>query len=148
MNKEFVYEYPCTKEQLWAKLKDHKGLFFKFNNSEYIIRIMDENRFFLCVKPCAHSGGLWYVAHIEERKESMILIRGRIVENPDEKGKKRKPNVAVVIFYLLVWPVAIFHGSYRLYLYCKNRKQIAIDNAETIDHLNQFMLDYLGCTEK
>ena len=88
MNKEFVYEYPCTKEQLWAKLKDHKGLFFKFNNSEYIIRIMDENRFFLCVKPCAHSGGLWYVAHIEERKESMILIRGRIVENPDERVKR------------------------------------------------------------
>ena len=27
-----------AKEQLWTELKDHKGLFFTFNNSEYITK--------------------------------------------------------------------------------------------------------------
>lgn len=145
--KEFVYEYPYAKEHLLDKLNGYDAQCHDSKNKKLMLRLKRENKFFLCVKYVAHTGGDWYIANIEENEAGATIIRGTIVPNPDDEGRKRKPDFAIVLFYICLWPVAIVHFIARLNLYLKTKKQRALAQTEMYDNLNKFMLEYLGCKE-
>ena len=63
--KEFVYAYLDSKEQLLTKLNDRSGYYHNWCYGQYLIDIKRDDFFFLGVDRGGHGGGFWYVARVE-----------------------------------------------------------------------------------
>ena len=105
----FEYIYPYNKNHLLNNLKKQA-----FKND--LLRIINDDMFFVPVES-NHSGGLWYVANINEEND-ITKITGKIVVNPDDKGnqskkpytkkQKIKDTFMIIFGFILFWWVLLF----------------------------------------
>ena len=145
----FEYIYPYNKKHLLHNLRKQV-----FTND--LIRIINENMFFVPVES-NHSGGLWYVANINEENE-ITKITGKIVVNPDDKGnqskkpytkkQKIKDTFMIIFGFILFWWILLFVFIITGILQLFNKKEN--ENKETTpktraSKLDNFMINKLGC---
>lgn len=152
-NKEYKYLYPFSRTMLFEKLNDRNSVYHNWKQGQYLIEIKSDALFFLGVGRAGHSGGYWYVAHIEEAENGALTIRGEIVCNPDDSGNpeiQRKGTVGEQIVWslleILLFPLVIVSCFVRLIV-----KLVCIllrkENPWTTEkeNLHRFMTEYLGC---
>ena len=104
-----------------------------------------------------HSGGLWYVANINEEND-ITKITGKIVVNPDDKGnqskkpytkkQKIKDTFMIVFGFILFWWVLLFvfiiTGILQIFNKKENENKEVTPNTRT-SKLDNFMINKLGC---
>ena len=149
MKKVYSYRCPCSAEELFEKLNDRKGTFHNWGNGAYLIRIMNDRRFFLGVGRGDHNGGYWYVADVEDGEDGDLMIRGSIVYNPDDEGKDQTSfweRVEGVFLFLFLFPLITLFKIIELIgvLIRKIRKKPRQGDTDE-DVLDRFMIQYLHC---
>lgn len=148
--KVFKYRYPFFKDSLLNKLNDRHSIYHNWNCGEYLIRIKNDNRFFLGVERVGHSSGYWFVADIDETASEGITISGKIIYEPDDDGNEQiksfKDKISKALLYVILSPVILicniidfFHDT------CLkiSKKPIPLPNPEI--KLDKFMIEYLCC---
>ena len=140
---QYNYIYFHNKNFFLEKLK-------RYNEHKMHIAIKNENMFFVGLKS-HHGGGYWYVGHIEER-ENDLLITGKIVNNPDDLGnpkevkypvlEKIKDALIIVIFFLIFWWIILISYliSFIFRLIKKPEKELTME-----EKLERFMISYMCC---
>lgn len=145
----FEYIYPYNKNHLLNNLKKQA-----FKND--LLRIINDDMFFVPVES-NHSGGLWYVANINEEND-ITKITGKIVVNPDDKGnqskkpytkkQKIKDTFMIIFGFILFWWVLLFvfiiTGILQIFNKKENENKEVTPKTRT-SKLDNFMINKLGC---
>lgn len=156
MPKEYVFEYPGTKQDFLKGLDPFPGHCYYSGNylylDEYIVAFVDESIHFGVARG-GHSGGYWFIPVITEYDDHLEL-RGRI--EYIGPGKKQAPlleiidNVGLFLLSILILPIILI---FKLYCFIDwiirkliNRPKPKEKTPE--DGLFDLMENYIGCSRR
>lgn len=157
MSKEYIFEFPGTKEDLLNILNRFRhadsysgGTYYYFD--DYIVKLIDDKIHFGVARG-GHSGGYWYVPTITDLDNS-IEFRGKIQyigpNYNDGPIKKAIDNVEEFLCFILLLPICLGFWLYRFIEWlirkiCNRPKPKEKTNKE---RLLDLMENYFGCRTK
>ena len=157
MSKEYMFEFPGTKEDLMNSLdrfshhaSNSRGTFYYFG--DFIVQVVgDEIRF--GVARGGHSGGYWFVPTITDRGSKMEF-RGEIryIGPNDDRGsfKKAIDRVGEFLLLILFLPIVLIIRGYMFIEWLVRRvfNRPKPKEQTNEERLFDLMENYLGCVGK
>ena len=157
MSKEYMFEFPGTKEDFLNRLNRFShtasyssGKFYYFD--DYIVELIDEEIYFGIARG-GHSGGYWFVPTITDFGDS-LEFRGEIryIGPNDNRGafKKVTDRVGEFLLLILILPIVLVIRSYMFveWLVRKMFNRPKPKEKTNEERLLDLMEKYIGCIEK
>ena len=154
MSKEYMFEFPGTKEDFMNSLNrfSHSasysgGKFYYFD--DYIVKLIDEEIRFGVARG-GHSGGYWFVPTITDLGETMEF-RGKIqyVGPDDNRGlfKKAIDGIGEFLLLILILPIVLVIRGYMFieWLVRKIFNRPKPKEKTNEERLFDLMENYFGC---
>lgn len=158
MSKEYMFEFPGTKEDLLNRLKrlNHNasyssGTFYYFD--DYIVKLIGEEIHFGVARG-GHSGGYWFVPTITDLGDRLEL-RGEIQyigPSSENRGvfKKAIDGIGEFLLFILILPIVLIIRGYMLveWLVRKIFNRPKPKEKTNEERLFDLMENYFGCVGK
>lgn len=158
MSKEYMFEFPGTKEDLLNRLNrlSHNasyssGTFYYFD--DYIVKLIGEEIHFGVARG-GHSGGYWFVPTITDLGDRLEL-RGEIQyigPSSENRGafKKAIDGIGEFLLFILILPIVLVIRGYMLveWLVRKIFNRPKPKSKTNEERLFDLMENYFGCVGK
>lgn len=158
MSKEYMFEFPGTKEDFMNSLNrfSHNasyssGIFYYFD--DYIVKLIGAEIHFGVARG-GHSGGYWFVPTITDLGEK-IEFRGEIQHigpSSENRGtfKKAIDGIGDFLLLILILPIVLIIRGYMLveWLVRKIFNRPKPKEKTNEERLFDLMVNYFGCVEK
>lgn len=156
MEKEYVFEFPGTKEDFMENLKSFRH-YISFTDEEfyyfedYIVKIVNGKLHFGVQRGGSHSGGYWFIPAVTEQDHRMEF-RGTVqyIGPEDRRGKIRKVIDGIGYFFgfILFFPILLLVWCCSLVQWIVRKVRKMPKEKTTQDRLFDLMENHLGCVCK